>query len=62
MRKATVSTPFIFKRGHKCVLIHYGSQQLTEQQYQYALAHGFLAKEKPKTKAVQAADEVTSDD
>lgn len=42
MPKATVAQPFIWRTGHKAVLIEKGEQQLTQDQQQYAHHHGYL--------------------
>ena len=51
MPKANVSQPFVWRTGHKAVLIEKGEQELTPEQYAHAEQHGFLQKQQPvKTK------------
>lgn len=42
MPKVTVAQPFVWRDGHKGVLIEKGEQELTDDQYQHAKNHGFL--------------------
>ena len=51
MPKVTVAQPFVWRDGHKGVLIEKGEQELTDDQYQHAKTHGFLL----TTKQVQPA-------
>lgn len=42
MPKATVAQPFVWRTGHKTVLIEKGEQELTDDQYQHAKQRGYL--------------------
>ncbi len=62
MLKATVAQPFVWRDGHKGVLIGKGEQMLTLEQLAHAEKNGFLQKPKQVQLAKkESAKENTND-
>lgn len=62
MPKATVAQPFVWRDGHKGVLIEKGEQELTPEQYAHAEQNGFLQKPKQVQSAKKESDKEHTND
>lgn len=59
MPRATVTHPFLWRTGHRNILIEKGPQELTPEQLAHAEKHGFL---QPPAKKTTPSPEVTHDE